>query len=138
MVDKLLGQTISGKRKTAIAKLRLKVGNGKVFYNGLPHTELNLFHKLALTEPLKIYEREMGDTLKYDLYLKTHGGGREAQIEASRLTIARALLVLTGSEVLKKAFIKYDRNMIVEDVRRKEARKPGDSKARAKRQKSYR
>jgi len=39
---------------------------------------------------------------------------------------------------LKKAFIKYDRNMIVPDSRRREPCKPGDSKARAKRQKSFR
>ncbi|MFH1290445.1 MAG: 30S ribosomal protein S9, partial [Nanoarchaeota archaeon] len=57
---------------------------------------------------------------------------------AARLAIARTLLVITGSDVLKKAFVKYDRNMIVQDSRRKEACKPGDSKARAKRQKSFR
>ena len=138
MVDKLLGVIFAGKRKTAVAKLRLKQGSGKIFYNMLLSSELNLFHKLALVEPVRIYERELGEPLKYDFYIKTSGGGKEAQIEASRLTIARALLAITESDVLKKAFVKYDRNMIVQDVRRKEARKPGDSKARAKRQKSYR
>jgi len=54
------------------------------------------------------------------------------------MLIARALLEITGSEVLKKAFVKYDRSIIVQDARRKEAYKPGDSKARAKRQKSFR
>lgn len=129
---------IAGKRKTAVAKLRLKPGNGKVFYNYLLCDELNLFHKLALIEPIRIYERELGEPLKYDFHIKTQGGGKESQIEASRLAIARALLFMTESDVLKKAFIKYDRNIIVQDSRRKEARKPGDSKARAKRQKSYR
>lgn len=131
-------QIISGKRKTAVSKLRARAGSGKIFYNHLPHTELNLFHKLALSEPLRIYELILGEPLKYDFYLTTSGGGREAQIEASRLAIAKALLVITGSDVLKKAYIKYDRNMIVADVRRREARKPGDSRARSKRQKSYR
>ena len=134
-IEKLI---IAGKRKTAVAKLILKPGNGSIFYNYLPHSELNLFHKLALSEPLRIYERELGEPLKYNFHITTSGGGKEAQIEASRLAIAKALLVLTSSDVLKKAFIKYDRNMIVPDSRRKEARKPGDSKARAKRQKSYR
>ncbi len=129
---------ISGKRKTSVAKLKLRLGSGKVFYNHLPHTELNLFHKLALSEPIRIYEMVLGEPLKFDFFITTSGGGRESQIEASRLSISKALLVITGSDVLKKAFIKYDRNMIVADVRRKEARKPGDSKARAKRQKSYR
>ena len=39
---------------------------------------------------------------------------------------------------LKKHILEYDRNLLVADVRRKEANKPGDSKARAKRQTSYR
>jgi len=128
----------SGKRKTALSKVRIKAGTGKIFYNELPHTELGLFHKLALSEPLRIYEQVLGEPLKFDFFIRTSGGGKEAQIEASRLTLANALLVITGSDVLKKAFVKYDRNMIVEDPRRKETRKPGDSKARSKRQKSYR
>ena len=128
---------VSGKRKTAVAKAKLSDGEGKVFYNGLIYTELGLFHKLALSEPLRIYEKELGE-LKYDIEIKTMGGGREGQIQAARLAIAKALLKATESEVLKKAFIAYDRNIIVADVRRKETRKPGDSKARAKRQKSYR
>jgi small subunit ribosomal protein S9 len=128
----------SGKRKTAIAKLRLKKGSGKIFYNKLPYEELNLFHRLALIEPIRIYESEMGESPTFDFHIKTQSGGREAQIQAARLTIARALLELSGSETLRKAYIKYDRNIIVQDSRRREAYKPGDSKARAKRQKSFR
>ena len=127
----------SGKRKTAIAKLRVKPGTGKIIYNYLPHDELGLFHKLALLEPVRIYEREIGN-LKFDFFIRTHGGGKEGQIQAARLAIAKVLVHLSGSDVLKKAYISYDRNMIVPDSRRKETRKPGDSKARAKRQKSYR
>ena len=129
---------ISGKRKTAIAKLKLKKGSGKIIYNNLSYLELNLFHRLALIEPIRIYEKEMGEPVSFDFSIKTMSGGKEAQIQASRLAIARALLEISGSETLKKAFILYDRNIIVQDSRRKEARKPGDSKARAKRQKSYR
>ncbi len=128
----------SGKRKRAVAKLRLKSGNGKIFYNYLPSEELGLFHRLALIEPLRIFNQELGDDLKYDFHIKTSGGGKEGQIQAARLVIARALLAITGSDTLKKAFVKYDRNMIVQDSRRKEPYKPGDSKARARRQKSYR
>ncbi len=128
---------ISGKRKTAIAKLRIKPGTGKVTYNYLSYTELNLFHRLSLSEPLRIYERELGD-LKYDLSIKTQGGGKEAQIQAARLAIAKALVYITSSDILRKAYLKYDRNMLVADSRRKEANKPGDSAPRAKRQKSYR
>lgn len=129
---------ISGKRKTAVAKLRLAEGTGKIFYNHLPHTELTLFHRLSLLEPIRIFQSELGEYPKHDFYITTKSGGKEAQIQAARLAIAKSLIKTTGSEVLKKSFIKYDRNMIVQDSRRKEAYKPGDSKARAKRQKSFR
>lgn len=129
---------ITGKRKTAVAKLRIIDGNGRIFYNHMPYTELHLFHRLSLLEPLRIYQSVLGDDLKQDFTITTHGGGKEGQIQAARLAIAKALIHLTGSTTLKKAFIKYDRNMIVPDSRRKETRKPGDSKARAKRQKSFR
>ena len=128
---------ISGKRKTSVAKLRMKPGTGKVYFNYLPHTELHLFHRLALSEPLKICEQVIGE-VKNDFFIKVKGGGKESQIQAARLAIAKALVKITGSEVLRKAYIAYDRNIIVPDARRKETRKPGDSKARAKRQKSYR
>ena len=137
-INPLEKKIFAGKRKTAVAKLRLKPGSGNVFYNFLPHAELGLFHRLALSEPIRIYSRELGDDLKYDFHIKTVGGGKEAQIQAARLAIARALLEISGSDVLKKAYIKYDRNMIVPDSRRKETYKPGDSKARAMRQKSFR
>src|SRR3989344_6505560 len=97
---------ISGKRKTAVAKLRITPGTGKVTYNHLPYTELNLFHRLSLSEPLKIYERELGD-IKYDFSIKTQGGGKEAQIQAARLAIAKALVHVTSSDVLRKAYLKY-------------------------------
>ena len=128
---------ISGKRKTAVAKVRISPGKGMIYFNGVPHTELMLFHKLALAEPVRIHEQVLGE-VKYDFHIKTQGGGKEAQIEASRLAIAKALLHLTSSDVLRKVYIQYDRNMVVPDARRKEANKPGDSAPRAKRQKSYR
>jgi small subunit ribosomal protein S9 len=132
--DKIM---ISGKRKTAVAKLRFKQGKGNVFYNYLPYQELNTFHRLAISEPLRIYEKTLGP-LEHDLFIRVKGGGKEAQIQAARLAIARVLVKITGSEVLKKAYLAYDRNMLVQDSRRKEASKPGDSAPRAKRQKSYR
>jgi len=128
----------AGKRKTAIAKVKALPGNGQIFYNLLPHIELGLFHKLALSEPLRIYQQELGEELKFNFHITTKKGGKEAQIQAARLALARALLEISSSDVLRKAYVKYDRNIIVQDARRKETRKPGDSKARAKRQKSFR
>lgn len=136
-MEKTENITISGKRKTAVAKLRVKSGSGKVFFNHVPSSELTLFHRLAISEPLKIYEQLLG-SIKNDFYVNVHGGGKSSQIQAARLAVARALVKISQSDVLRKAIISYDRNMLVQDSRRKETRKPGDSKARAKRQKSYR
>lgn len=133
--DKII---ISGKRKTAVAKLKLVAGKGNILFNLLPISEMSLFHRLALLEPIRVYQAEMGEALENDFIISVTGGGREGQIQAARLAIAKALIHITGSETLRRAFIKYDRNMIVQDPRRKETRKPGDSRARARMQTSYR
>ena len=74
----------------------------------------------------------------FDIFVNVKGGGSESRIAASRLAIARALVNYTKSDDLKKAFSEYDKNLLVADIRRKEPNKPGDSKARKKRQKSFR
>lgn len=128
---------VSGKRKTSIAKATISDGNGKVTINNIPYSLLGHFHRLSIEEPLRIAKKTFGD-FNYDIKVKVSGGGRESQIQAARLAIAKALYHKTKSEQLKKAFSKYDRYMLIADVRRKEVYKPGDSKARAKRQTSYR
>jgi len=54
------------------------------------------------------------------------------------LALSRAINDFTKSKELAEAFVAYDRNLLVADVRRKEMYKPGDSKARRSRQKSFR
>lgn len=128
---------VSGKRKTSIAKVRIVPGNGIVTINQVPHTLLNDFHRLAIEEPLRIAKKQMKD-FDFDIKVKIKGGGFESQIDAARLAIAKALVLKSKSKTLKEAFNKYDKYLLVADVRRKEACKPGDSKARAKRQSSKR
>lgn len=128
---------VSGKRKTSIAKAKIFPGSGKVTINKIPHELLYEFHKFAIEEPLRIAKKILKE-INYDIFVTVTGGGRESQIEAARLAIARALVQKTKSEALKKEFLKYDKYLLVADVRRKEACKPGDSKARSRRQKSYR
>jgi small subunit ribosomal protein S9 len=128
----------SGKRKTAIAKARIQEGTGKVNINKIPYQNLkSMFHVLLIREPLDIAKEVLGE-MKFDITVTMAGGGNESQIEAARLAIAKAIVEFTKSSEVKKAFLEYDRNMLVADTRRKEPYKPGDSKARSKRQKSYR
>jgi|SRR3989344_6222941 len=129
--------TISGKRKTAVAKATIQHGKGHVRINSVPYQNLDFFKKLSIQEPLEITKKVLGNT-NFDINVNVSGGGTESRIEAARLSIARAIIAFTNSQELKKEFVQYDKNMLVADTRRKEAYKPGDSKARSKRQKSFR
>ena len=124
----------AGKRKTAIARATMKAGKGvvRINYTTLEHYEPEIA-KLKITEPLLIAGK-MSE--KYNFQINVRGGGWQSQAEAARLAIARCLMEADGK--LKDKFLEYDRNLVVADTRRKEMCKPNDSKARAKRQKSYR
>jgi len=128
---------VAGKRKRAVAKALIKEGEGKITINKIPYTNLNYFHQLLIREPIEITKNILGN-FNFDISVNVRGGGTEGRIDASRLAIAKALVKFTNSAALKKAFLDYDRSLLVADTRRKEPYKPGDSKARAKRQKSYR
>ncbi len=127
----------SGKRKRAIARATLKVGEGKIRINKMPLD----FYEHKLTR-LKLRELLIlaGDVAnKVDLNIDVKGGGINGQAEASRLAVAKVLVEHTKSDKLKEKFLEYDRNLLVADVRRKEAAKPNrHGQARAKVQKSYR
>ncbi|MFH1683161.1 MAG: 30S ribosomal protein S9 [Candidatus Woesearchaeota archaeon] len=125
---------VSGTRKRAVARAALKDGSGKVKINGkFLENYGNGVLRLRVQEPLVL----VGDLAsKVDLQISVAGGGANGQADAIRLAIARALVEY--DKKLKKTFEDYDRLLLVADVRRKEACKPGISKARAKRQKSYR
>jgi small subunit ribosomal protein S9 len=128
---------VGGKRKTAIAKATITEGSGRVLINRVPYQNLDFFRRLEVEEPIEIAKRILGK-FNFDINVNAKSGGSASQIHASRLAIARALVIFTKSAELKKAYSKYDKNMLVADTRRKEAYKPGDSKARRKRQKSFR
>ena len=127
----------SGKRKRAIAKAIIKQGVGKVTINKKDHNTLPMLDRLKIEEPLRITQKILGKN-GFDVDINVRGGGEKGQIEAARLALAKAISKFANSEELTKAFLAYDRNLLVADVRRKEPNKPGDSKARAMRQSSKR
>ncbi len=128
----------SGKRKRAVARAVLTDGSGKVTVNKKNYQLLQTFDRLSIEEPLRIAKNFLGKT-DFDVAINIRGGGAKGQIEAARLALARAILEFAdSSKELEKQFLDYDWSLLVADVRRKEAYKPGDSKARAKRQKSFR
>lgn len=127
----------SGKRKRAVARATLKQGKGVVRVN---NTLIDLYqpklYRLKLREPLLLAGNLINDV---DISVRIIGGGIASQADAARLAIAKAILEYSKSERLKEQFLKYDRTLLVADVRRKETHKPNrHGKARAKKAKSYR
>ncbi len=127
----------SGKRKRAVARAILTEGTGKVTINKKDYHTLQLFDKLKIEEPIRIAEKVLGK-IDFDAEIHARGGGEKGQIESARLALARAILKFSKSKDLERAYSNYDWSLLTADVRRKEAYKPGDSKARRKRQKSFR
>jgi small subunit ribosomal protein S9 len=127
----------SGKRKTSIARAKITEGTGKVIINNKAYEKLQIFEKLTIEEPLRIAKEVLGKT-NFDIEIIVKGGGEKSQIEASRVALSKAIVRFSNSPELERIYLAYDRNILVADVRRKEAYKPGDSKARRKRQSSKR
>src|SRR3989344_1728202 len=119
---------VSGKRKTAVAKAIIQEGEGIIKINNKNYKILPLFDKLRIEEPIKIAENILGK-INFDAIINVNGGGEKGQIDAARLALSKAIVKFTKSTDIEKAFLNYDRNMLIADVRRKEAYKPGDSKA---------
>lgn len=126
----------SGKRKSAIARGKIKEGKGRVRINRSP---VELYDpelaRLKIEEPLKL-AGELAE--KVDIDVKVIGGGIMGQAEAARMVIAKGLVQWTGDMELKEKFTHYDRTMLVGDPRRTEPKKYGGPGARARKQKSYR
>ena len=126
----------SGKRKTAIAKATVQKGKGRVRINKKP---LEFYEpeiaKLKISEPLELAAKHADSV---DIDVSVRGGGYVSQASAIRTAIARGLVEYTSDAGLKVAFLQYDRNLLVNDSRIKESKKPLGRGARRKRQKSYR
>ena len=116
-----------GRRKSAIAQVRLYPGTGVLVVNGRPLEEFlpvpdDRFHAL---EPLRVLEN-----LDVGLSIHVEGGGHRGQAGAIRLGLARALCEVDSDHrpLLKKA------GMLTRDPRVKERKKPGLVRARKAKQ----
>ncbi|TET86526.1 MAG: 30S ribosomal protein S9 [Dehalococcoidia bacterium] len=114
----------TGKRKTAIARVRLLPGSGTVIINGKPLEEL--FPQLALQavilEPLRVTDTSD----RFNTVAKVEGGGISGQAGAIRHGIARALV--KTDEGLKPLLRQY--GLLTRDARVKERKKYGLKRAR--------
>jgi small subunit ribosomal protein S9 len=127
----------TGKRKRATARAVISAGSGRVTINNIGLSAIQpKLARMKLEEPLMLAGEHAS---KVDISVNVHGGGFSCGADAARLAIAKALVGFTKDKKLEKAYLDYDRHLLVADVRRKEVRKPfRHGKARAKVQKSYR
>jgi small subunit ribosomal protein S9 len=113
-----------GRRKEAVARVRLSPGTGNITINGRTMDEYfgRETSKMILVEPLKLVD-QMG---KLDVFVNAHGGGLSGQAGAIRHGISRALVELNGEyrPVLKKA------GFMTRDARAVERKKYGRPGAR--------
>lgn len=116
----------TGKRKTAIARVWLTPGSGKVIVNKMQAEDYfgGTFKTHTLAKPFKITETED----QFDILATLVGGGKSAQLDALTHGISRALLVVDGENrlPLKKS------GLLTRDPRQKERKKYGQKGARAK------
>ena len=121
-----LGETVgaTGRRKEAVARVRLIPGTGQFKLNGRPLADYfpRPVLQMIVTEPLRLT-----NTLDaYDIVARIEGGGMSGQAGAVRHGIARALIEAdpTLRPELKR------KGMLTRDARAKERRKYGLKKAR--------
>ena len=114
----------TGRRKRAVARVRLVPGSGDITVNGRTLEDYfpSAVHRQQLTEPFRVTETEGS----FDVSVTMHGGGPTGQAGAMRLGIARGLLEVDPEfrDSLKKA------GFLTRDSRKKESKKYGLKKAR--------
>ena len=123
----------TGRRKEAVARVRLVPGSGRWVVNGkaLPDYFPNKVHQQLVSEPF----RTVGAENQYDVFARIDGGGVSGQAGALRLGIARALNAIdvdASRPALKKA------GFLTRDARVIERKKYGLKKARKRSQYSKR
>jgi small subunit ribosomal protein S9 len=128
-VQEFLG---TGRRKTAVARVRLCAGSGKILVNGRAfeaYFPMEALRVLA-TQPLTVTE----STSKFDVRINVGGGGPSGQAGAVRHGIARALLKV---DVNLRPSLKAE-GLLTRDPRMKERKKYGQPGARKRFQYSKR
>jgi small subunit ribosomal protein S9 len=114
----------TGKRKTSVARVILRPGDGKTWINGKEIETYfpRLAHRKAIMAPLETTELAG----QYDLRVRVHGGGPSGQAGAVRHGIARALVEINPDfRVLLKR-----QGFLTRDARQVERKKAGLHKAR--------
>jgi small subunit ribosomal protein S9 len=122
----------TGRRKSAVARVRLRLGTGQIVVNGRPMAEY--FPREALHTRIHAPFEATGQEGRYDVSARIDGGGVAGQADALRHGISRALEKL--DEQLRTPLKR--RGLLTRDAREKERKKYGQRGARARYQFSKR
>jgi small subunit ribosomal protein S9 len=124
--------TGTGRRKTAVARVRLVPGDGKITVNGRDYKEYfpRPAYQTVVSSPLEL----LGSTGRYDVLATVEGGGPTGQADALRHGIARAL----AEESQEARGELKNAGMLTRDARAVERKKYGLKKARKRPQFSKR
>ncbi len=130
---------VRSKRKEAIARAAAKLGGGRVRINGIDINaiEQDVYRGMML-EPINLSSITKGMAAKLDISINIRGGGRSSQTQAIRSAIAKAIAEFSDTDTIRKEYMRFDRNLLVDDYRRVEPKKFLGPKARARFQTSYR
>jgi small subunit ribosomal protein S9 len=126
LAEALAPAAATGKRKTAVARVRLNYGTGQVRINGKPMNEY--FHREALLMRINAAFEAANAMEKFDVVATVHGGGSSGQADAVRHGIARALEKVDPN---MRAPLKR-KGFLTRDARKKERKKYGQRGARAR------
>ena len=115
-----------GRRKTAVARVYLSKGKGKITVNNKEAKEV---FPIDVLQSKLVQPFVLTDTVgKYNVSVNVSGGGINGQVEAIRLGISRALVEVSADN---RAALKVD-GLMTRDPRMVERKKPGQPKARKK------
>ncbi len=114
----------TGRRKSAVARVYISEGTGKITINKKDVTEYfpSAILQYVVKQPLELLEVAE----KYDIKANLDGGGFTGQSQALRMAIARALVKINAED---KKNLK-DHGFLTRDARTVERKKPGQPKAR--------
>ncbi len=131
---------VTSKRKSAIAKAYAKPGKGRIVINKKPYQLIeNKFMLDIFKEPLVIIEEHNAEwPNKLDIEICVKGGGVMGQLVAARNCVSKAFVTFFNDPLLEKKIVTYNRDLLVDDPRRVETKKPLGPKARTKKQHSKR
>jgi small subunit ribosomal protein S9 len=129
----MIQETVAtGRRKTAIASVRLRPGSGNIDING---KTLNDYFKTDVQKQTALSPLEkLGTANNYDLIVRAKGGGLDGQSVAMRLGLSRALV---GEDEQRRQDFK-ELGYLTRDPRRRERKKYGQPGARKRGQFSKR